>query len=93
MTSAPQASKTPGPPNHGEPHMHIDHISIAAPLELLEQVREFYCNILELEVGPRPDFGIAGYWLYGDNHPLIHLIESPNHQRGDAPYQIGRAHV
>jgi catechol 2,3-dioxygenase-like lactoylglutathione lyase family enzyme len=68
--------------------MHIDHINIAAPLALLEQVREFYCATLELEVGPRPDFGIAGYWLYCDNHALIHLIESPNHQRGDAPYHL-----
>ena len=68
--------------------MHIDHINIAAPLELMEQVREFYCAILELTVGPRPDFGIAGYWLYGDDKPIIHLIESANHQKSEAPYHL-----
>lgn len=68
--------------------MKIDHINIAAPADLLEEVREFYCHILELEVGPRPDFGIPGYWLYGDGDPLIHLLESPNHGPAGQPYYL-----
>ena len=61
--------------------MKIDHINIAAPMALLEEVREFYCGALELEVGPRPDFGVPGYWLYGDGCPLVHLIQSDAHHR------------
>ena len=68
--------------------MKIDHINIAAPMELMEEVRDFYCYLLELEVGDRPDFGIPGYWLYGDGHPIIHLIESPNHGASDKPYYL-----
>ena len=59
--------------------MKIDHINIAAPMALLNEVRDFYCGALQLEEGPRPDFGIAGYWLYGDGNAIIHLIESDNH--------------
>jgi extradiol dioxygenase family protein len=59
--------------------MKIDHINIAAPMDLLNRVRDFYCGALQLEEGPRPDFGIAGYWLYGDGNAIIHLIESDNH--------------
>lgn len=68
--------------------MRIDHINIAAPADLLEAVRNFYCAALELEEGPRPDFGIPGYWLYGDGKPIVHLLESDHHQRGDAPYHL-----
>lgn len=58
----------------------LDHINISTPLALMEQVREFYCTVFELEVGERPDFGIAGYWLYAAQKPLVHLIESDNHR-------------
>ena len=59
--------------------MKIDHINIAAPYDLLLEVRDFYCTVLELEEGPRPDFGARGFWLYGDGEAIIHLLESDNH--------------
>ena len=68
--------------------MKIEHINIAAPLPLLEAVREFYCAALELEVGPRPDFGIPGYWLYGDGQAIVHLIESDQHHRATRPHYL-----
>lgn len=68
--------------------MRIDHINIAAPMPLLEQVREFYCQALLLEEGPRPDFGIPGYWLYGDGKPILHLIESENHYPAEKPHYL-----
>ena len=68
--------------------MKIDHINIAAPLGLLEATRDFYCEALELEVGPRPDFGIPGYWLYGGGCAIIHLIESDAHHRAAAPHHL-----
>lgn len=68
--------------------MRIDHINIAAPMDLLNQVRDFYCTALELENGPRPDFGFAGYWLYGDGKAIIHLMESANHYPLERPFYL-----
>ena len=68
--------------------MRIDHINIAAPADLLAAVRDFYCGALELEEGPRPDFGIPGYWLYGGGKPIVHLIESDNHYPAEKPFYL-----
>jgi catechol 2,3-dioxygenase-like lactoylglutathione lyase family enzyme len=68
--------------------LKIDHINIAAPMALLEEVRRFYSGALQLEEGPRPDFGIPGYWLYGDGCPLIHLIESEEHHPAARPHYL-----
>ncbi|MEP0201770.1 MAG: hypothetical protein ABJ084_07915 [Halioglobus sp.] len=68
--------------------MRIDHINIAAPMVLLEDVRLFYTTVLELEEGPRPDFGMPGYWLYGGGKPIVHLIESDNHFASDKPHYL-----
>lgn len=56
--------------------MKLDHINIAAPPQLLRRTRDFYCEILGLEQGFRPDFRVRGYWLYSDDHAAIHLVES-----------------
>jgi catechol-2,3-dioxygenase len=61
--------------------LNLDHINIAAPGPLLEQVKAFYCLVFGLEEGFRPSFSSAGYWLYADSSPLIHLSESDKHQR------------
>lgn len=68
--------------------MKIDHINIAAPRDLLAEVRDFYCNALGLEEGPRPDFGIPGYWLYGEGKPIVHLMESDNHHPAERPHYL-----
>lgn len=68
--------------------MRIDHINIAAPKLLLEKVRDFYCKALLLEDGPRPDFGIPGFWLYGGGKPILHLIESNNHYPAEKPHYL-----
>lgn len=38
--------------------MIIDHINIAAPYDLLEEVRNFYCDVLEVKNGFRLHYGI-----------------------------------
>lgn len=57
--------------------MQIDHINIKAPEVLLERVREFYCTVLGLDEGPRPDFPSPGHWLYAQERPLVHLSLGP----------------
>ena len=53
--------------------MHIDHINIRAPAALMEAEKAFFCAILDLREGERPDFGNQGYWLYSDDRAIVHL--------------------
>lgn len=54
----------------------LSHFNITAPYELLEKVRDFYVEVLGLEVGDRPDFTRKGFWLYAGREPLVHLTAS-----------------
>jgi len=40
----------------------------------LETTRDFYRDILGLEVGFRPDLDFPGYWLYCGDVPVVHLV-------------------
>ena len=54
--------------------IELDHINILATD--LEAVRDFLLDVLDdLEEGFRPPFDFAGYWLYLDKKPVIHLKE------------------
>ena len=57
-------------------------------MALLDDVRQFYTAVLELEDGPRPNFDTPGYWLYGGGKPLVHLIESNDHFPSDKPHYL-----
>lgn len=53
----------------------LNHINIRSTLELMTQLRDFYCHALDLEDGARPALSSPGYWLYAKQNPLamIHL--------------------
>ena len=34
----------------------------------------FYCNLLGLAVGPRPDLGFPGAWLYAGDAAILHIV-------------------
>lgn len=68
--------------------MKLDHFNIAAPMDLLEEVRTFYCDVLGFEEGFRPDFQRRGFWLYAGDKPLIHLIESDRHFAHEKPVYL-----
>jgi len=40
----------------------------------MDGTRDFYVNVLGLSVGPRPDLGFPGYWLYCGKQPVVHLV-------------------
>lgn len=51
----------------------LHHINLRAPAELLATLRDFYRDVLGLEVGPRPAFDSEGFWLYAGGQPIVHL--------------------
>ena len=54
------------------PAQRLEHYTIRC--RDLERTRDFYSDVLGLVVGPRPDFGFAGYWLYCGDTPVVHLV-------------------
>ncbi|MBX6740931.1 MAG: VOC family protein [Acetobacteraceae bacterium] len=50
----------------------LNHYTIR-PVDL-EATKDFYVNVLGLEVGYRPPLGFPGYWLYCGGQPTVHLI-------------------
>ncbi|MBL1272358.1 MAG: VOC family protein [Oceanospirillales bacterium] len=50
----------------------LDHVNIQTTQ--VEAMVAWYCDILGLRVGPRPDFPFPGAWLYADDAAVIHLV-------------------
>jgi glyoxylase I family protein len=55
------------------PVLGLDHINIAGSADLMERCRSFYTGVLQLVDGHRPPFRSRGYWLYANDHPIVHL--------------------
>ncbi len=58
----------------------LNHFNISAPEELIEQVKQFYTDVIGLALGPRASLDHEGYWLYAGCTPIVHLsirMETP----------------
>ena len=51
----------------------LHHFTIRCSGSELERLRDFYCDVLDMREGPRPDFGFPGHWLYVGDAALLHL--------------------
>lgn len=51
----------------------LSHVNLRADRELLDQLKDFYCEVIGLKVGARPPFPGFGYWLYAGDQAIIHL--------------------
>lgn len=63
----------------------IDHINISTAK--LAETRAFFIEVLGFEEGWRPDFPVAGSWLYVNGAAMVHLVEvaePPQPSRGSA---------
>ncbi len=54
----------------------FNHYNIRAPLVLLEQLKDFYCEVVGLQLGERPALRSFGYWLYASGKDVLHLSEA-----------------
>jgi catechol 2,3-dioxygenase-like lactoylglutathione lyase family enzyme len=62
------------------PITELNHYLLVA--KDLERTRDFYENVLGLELAERPDFGFPGYWLKTGDHICVHLAsQEPNKTR------------
>jgi catechol 2,3-dioxygenase-like lactoylglutathione lyase family enzyme len=55
------------------PVTQLEHYLVVS--ESLDQTRDFYCEILGLRVGERPNLGFTGYWLYLGYVACLHLAD------------------
>jgi catechol 2,3-dioxygenase-like lactoylglutathione lyase family enzyme len=39
-----------------------------------ERTTRFYCDVVGLKVGPRPQLSFPGVWFYADDIPIVHVI-------------------
>jgi catechol 2,3-dioxygenase-like lactoylglutathione lyase family enzyme len=53
--------------------MGLSHVNLRADRELLDQLKDFYCDVIGLKVGMRPPFPGFGYWLYSGDQAIMHL--------------------
>jgi catechol-2,3-dioxygenase len=54
----------------------LAHVNFHAHRELMDAMKDFYCDVVGLEVGPRPNFAMPGYWLYAGGEPIVHLYQA-----------------
>jgi catechol-2,3-dioxygenase len=55
------------------PVQGFDHYNLRADRATLDQLRDFYRDVVGLTVGERPPFRRFGYWLYSGERAVLHL--------------------
>jgi catechol-2,3-dioxygenase len=51
----------------------FDHYNLRADRAVLDELRDFYRDVVGLTVGERPPFRRFGYWLYTGERAVLHL--------------------
>ena len=74
----------------------LDHYLILA--RDIEATRDFYADVLGLEVGERPPFPFPGYWLYLGDTACVHIAgaranAAQRHHVGNARADMGTGAV
>lgn len=52
--------------------LRLDHVNIRTTQ--LEAMVQWYTELLDLQLGPRPNFSFAGAWLYAGDIAIVHII-------------------
>jgi catechol 2,3-dioxygenase-like lactoylglutathione lyase family enzyme len=51
----------------------LEHVLVLC--DDIERTRDFYCDVVGLEVGQRPALQFPGYWLYAGATACVHLAD------------------
>jgi catechol 2,3-dioxygenase-like lactoylglutathione lyase family enzyme len=51
----------------------MEHVLVLS--DDVDSTRDFYCEVVGLEVGARPPLEFPGYWLYAGGVPCLHVAE------------------
>jgi catechol 2,3-dioxygenase-like lactoylglutathione lyase family enzyme len=54
----------------------LNHVNMRASRALLDDLKNFYTQVLGLHLGERPSFAVFGYWLYAGDTAVVHLQEA-----------------
>lgn len=54
----------------------LDHYNLRASREVMDTLKNFYCDVVGLKNGQRPPFATFGYWLYAGDRAVLHLSEA-----------------
>jgi len=60
------------------PVTELNHVNLRTPYETMLKLKDFYCDVVGLKVGPREGFSSRGFWLYineNDPNAVVHLAE------------------
>ena len=72
----------------------LHHLNVRTTPDKVEETREFYEYYMDMKVGPRPDFPFGGYWMYVDDHPLVHIsIRDPKGAGAMGASDYGFGHI
>jgi catechol 2,3-dioxygenase-like lactoylglutathione lyase family enzyme len=56
----------------------LDHFLVLT--DDIDTTRDFWCEVLGLEVGHRPPLEFPGYWLYAGDRPCVHIAERSSYR-------------
>jgi catechol-2,3-dioxygenase len=57
------------------PVTELNHVNLRTPYETMLKLKDFYCDVVGLKVGPREGFTSRGFWLYIGDNDVLHLAE------------------
>lgn len=75
------------------PVENLNHINIRAPQPLLNEIRDFYVDVVGLTEGQRPKISIPGFWLYAGDNAIVHLMDSSYRGMDENALSPGTSHL
>jgi len=61
------------------PLQRMEHFLVVA--DDIDVSKRFYCDVLGMTEGFRPELDFPGYWLYLGGVPCVHIVDWPGYQR------------